>query len=56
MKDKHHMTSLIRGILKKKKDTNEFICRTETDSWTWKTNLWGYQRGQVREKDGLGGV
>ena len=28
-KDKHHMLSLIRGILKK--DTNEFICRTETD-------------------------
>ena len=32
-KDKHHMTSLIYGILKKK-DTNEPICRTETDSQT----------------------
>ena len=29
-KDKHHMISLICGILKK--DTNELICRTETDS------------------------
>ena len=25
---------------KKKKDTNELICRTETDSQTLKTNLW----------------
>ena len=29
-KDKHHMRSLICGILKKKKDTNAVICRTET--------------------------
>jgi len=37
MKDKYHMISLICGILKK--DTNAFICRTETDSQTLK-NLW----------------
>ena len=37
--DKYHMISLICGILKKK-DTNELIYRTETDSQTSKTNLW----------------
>ena len=34
-KDKHHMISIIGGILKKKKkeeDLNELICRMETDS------------------------
>ena len=36
-KDKYHMISLIGGIFKK--DTNEFIFRTVTDSWTLKTNL-----------------
>ena len=30
MKDKHRLISLIYGILKK--DTNELICRIETDS------------------------
>ena len=30
-KDKHHMISLLYGILKR---TNEVICRTETDSQT----------------------
>ena len=38
VKDRHHVISLIYGI--KKKDTNELICRKETDSQTWKTNLW----------------
>ena len=38
MKDKHHMILLICGILKK--DTNELICRIETDPQTLKTNLW----------------
>ena len=31
MKDKHHMISLICGILKKK-DISELICRTDMDS------------------------
>ena len=34
MKDKHPMILVICGIYKK--DTNELICRTETDSQTWK--------------------
>ena len=37
MKDKHHIISLICGI--SKKDTNELICRTETDSQTLE-NFW----------------
>ena len=45
VKDKH-VISLTHGILKKKKNTNEIICRAETDSQTLKTN-YGYQRGQV---------
>ena len=36
----------------KKNHTNEFICRTETDSQTLKTN-YGYQKGQVAGRDGL---
>ena len=39
-KDKYHMISLVCGILKKKKDTNELIYKIETDSQTLKTNLW----------------
>ena len=40
VKHKHHMVSLVCGILKKKKkDTNEFICRTEAEPLTL-TNLW----------------
>ena len=35
-KDKYHV---ICGILKKKKDSNDLIYRTETDSQTHKTNL-----------------
>ena len=38
VKDKHHVVSLLCGILKK--DTNELICKRETDSQTLKTNLW----------------
>ena len=37
-KDKHHTASLIGGILKK--DTNELIYKTETNSQISKTNLW----------------
>ena len=45
------MTSFIRGILKN--NTNEFIYKPETDSQTWKTNLWlpkGKARGAGRDK------
>ena len=44
VKDKHHMISLLYGILKK--DRNELICRTETDSQTLK-KMYDYQRGHV---------
>ena len=37
VRDKHYMISLICGIYKN--DTNEFICRTGTDSQMLKTNL-----------------
>ena len=33
--------------------TNEPPYRTETNSWTWRTNLW-LLRGRGREWDGLG--
>ena len=37
-KNKYHVISLKCGILKK--DTNELIYKTETDSQAQKTNLW----------------
>ena len=37
-KDKYYMISAICGIYKN--DTNESIYKTESDSQTWKTNLW----------------
>ena len=37
-KDKYHMISLVRGVYRNIK--NELICKTETDSQIWKTNLW----------------
>ena len=37
MRDKHHVLSLTYGT--EEKDTNEFICRRETNSQTLK-NLW----------------
>ena len=45
VKDKHHMISLTGRILKKK-DTNELICRTKTESefakhMVTKENMWG---------------
>ena len=46
VRDEYHMISLTCGILKK--DTNEFVCRIETDSQTLK-NLWlpkGAGRGE----------
>ena len=36
-----------------KSDTNELICRIETDSQTLKTNFW-LPKGEVEERDGLG--
>ena len=55
-KDKHHMISFICVIWKK--DTNELICRTETDSQTLK-NLWlpkgtGWGRGGMDWGCGIG--
>ena len=46
------MISLICGILKK--DTNELIGRTETDSQTVKTNLQLPKGAFGGERDGLG--
>ena len=40
--------------LKKKKDTNEFIYKTERDSQTYKTNLWS-PKGKGELGDKLGG-
>ena len=45
VKDTHYMISLICGIFKKK-DTNEYICRTQTELQTLKKKTNGYQRGQ----------
>ena len=38
-KDRYHVISLTCGILKKK-DTNELVCRAQTDSQTYRVNLW----------------
>ena len=38
---------------KKKKDTNELICRIERDFRCWKLT-YGYQRGQLVGRNGLG--
>ena len=53
-KDKHDMRSYMWNL--KKKDTNELICKTETDSQILKTNLWllketGWEEGWT---EGLG--
>ena len=42
MKDQHHIIPLVCGILKK--DTNELICKTKTDSHTVKN--YGDKGGQ----------
>ena len=39
--------------LKKKRDTNELICRTQTDSQTLKTNIW-FPKKSGGGKDGWG--
>ena len=36
-----------------KNDTNELIYKTETDSQTWKTNLW-LPKGKGMRRDKLG--
>ena len=51
--DKYHTTSFIRGILKN--NTNEFIYKPETDSQTWKTNLWLLRGKGEGDKLGLWG-
>ena len=51
MKDKHPMILVICGIYKK--DTNELICRTETDSQTLK-NSWLPKGTCAEGRDGLG--
>ena len=33
---------------KKKKDSNELVYKTETDSQTWRTNSWCGEEGTVR--------
>ena len=52
-KDKYHMISLRCGILKKKKDTNELIYKTEIDPQTEKTNLWLPKGKMGRDKLGV---
>ena len=47
VKDKYNMISLICRICKK--DTNEVICRMETDSQNLKTKLWLPKRTGWRE-------
>ena len=49
-KDKHHMISHILNLIY---GTNEPIYRKETNSWTWRTDLW-LPRGRGRKWDGLG--
>ena len=54
VRDKHHILHICGIFKKKKKDTNELICRTETDSQTLK-NLWlSKETGVKQGTDGLG--
>ena len=50
-KDKYHMISLI-CVWILNSDTNEPICETETDPWTWKTDVVpkGWEAGVSRCK------
>ena len=58
VRDKYHMILLIYGVFKKRgDDTNEIICRTETNSKTLK-NLWlpkgtGWGWGRSRQTGDL---
>ena len=54
MKDKNHMISLICGIITKKKDKDELICRTETDSQTLKKKKLTVSKGIGGRGDGKG--
>lgn len=36
-----------------KKDTNQLVCKVETDSQTSKTNLWLPKSGSGRDKSGV---
>ena len=48
-KGKYHVISFICGMLKKKKDTNELIYKTEISSQRYKTNSWLPNRTRVGE-------
>ena len=48
-KDEYHMISHIWNLIY---GTNEPIYSKETNSWTWRTDLW-MLRGKGREWDGL---
>jgi len=55
-KNKYHMVTHMGGILKKKKeksDTNELICKTETDS-DFQSRFVVTRWGHVGERDKLG--
>ena len=49
----YHMMSLMCEMLKKKKETNELICKTETESQTLKADLWLPGGGNVVGRDKL---
>ena len=50
-KDKYHMISYIWNLIY---GTNEPIYRKETNSWTWRTDLW-FQEGEEWEGLAFGG-
>ena len=39
-----------------KYDTNELICETETDSQTWRTDLWLLASGEGKDELGVLGL
>ena len=50
-RDKYHMN--ITCVWNRKYGTDEPVYRTETDSQTWRTDMW-LPRGRAREWDGWG--
>ena len=54
-KETLHSITYIWNLKKKKKDTNELTCRTETDSQTLKTILW-LPKGRRGGGGGIGGL
>ena len=47
-------STYMRNLKKEKKDTNELIYKTETDSQTQRTNLWLPGSGRVGKRDRQG--